>query len=252
MHDALGAAAVSASPMAAAASGALDDGFVGRAVELRRIAELLAQDDCRLVSVVGPGGIGKTRFAQRASAELAARFADGTVFVPLEDVATAGELGSRLAREMGIVISGGADPLKKVIAFLRERRMLVVLDNFEHLAADAALLDDVVRACPQSKFIVTSRVRLAIPGEWLLRLDGLPCPEPEDGDNVQAFDAARLFVRQRSASSPRWSRPPRRRPSWTSVARPKACRWRWSSRPRGRACCRARRSPPSCDAAPSS
>jgi predicted ATPase/Tfp pilus assembly protein PilF len=172
-----------------------DDGFVGRTTELRRLAELLAQDDCRLVCVVGPGGAGKTRLARRALAQLAPGYADGGAFVPLEDVVAAGEVGARLARELDIGLSGSADALDQVIGFLRERQMLLVLDNFEQLAGDAAFLQRLLQACPRLRCIVTSRVRLALAMEWLLPLEGLPCPGIEDQDRLEAFDAVQLFVR---------------------------------------------------------
>jgi len=195
LHDALGTAVPSLPSVVSAAPAVLEDGFVGRAVELRRIAALLTQDECRLLCLIGPGGVGKTRLAQRAMAELAPGHADGAAFVPLEDISSSSELGGRLAREMGLTLAGSQEPLEQVIAFLRERQMLLVLDNFEHLAADASILQRMVEACARLKFIVTSRVRLAVSSEWLLPLEGLPCPEIEDQDRVEAFDAGRLFVR---------------------------------------------------------
>lgn len=196
LRDTLGGAAaapVQAAPPAPSGAGG-DDGFIGRAVERRRIAELLTGDAGRLLCLVGPGGVGKTRLAQRALAELAPGFADGAAFVALEDVATVGELAARLARETGLTLRGRAEPLQQLIDGLRERRMLLVLDNFEQLAAQAPLLDGLLAACPGLRLIVTSRVRLGLAREQLLPLEGLPCPEAEDQDRVETFDAARLFV----------------------------------------------------------
>lgn len=193
LHDALGTTVV-VPVLARTAPLSSDEGFVGRTVELRRIGELLAQDGCRLLSIVGPGGVGKTRLARRALHELASGYADGAAFVPLEDLVTPGELGGRLARELGVALSGSGDPLGQVIEFLRERRTLLVLDNFEQLAADTTPVERLLAACQRVKLIVTSRVRLALAAEWLLPLDGLPCPEIEDQDRLEAFDAARLFV----------------------------------------------------------
>ncbi|GMV59832.1 MAG: SARP family transcriptional regulator [Betaproteobacteria bacterium] len=193
LHDALGTTVV-VPVLARTAPLSSDEGFVGRTVELRRIGELLAQDGCRLLSIVGPGGVGKTRLARRALHELASGYADGAAFVPLEDLVTPGELGGRLARELGVALSGSGDPLEQVIEFLRERRTLLVLDNFEQFAADTTPVERLLAACQRVKLIVTSRVRLALAAEWLLPLDGLPCPEIEDQDRLEAFDAARLFV----------------------------------------------------------
>ena len=87
LHDSLGTKVGSAAP-AASTSTKADETFVGRAVELRRIGTLLAQDTCRLITLMGPGGVGKTRLARRAMQEFASRFADGALFIPLEDMAS--------------------------------------------------------------------------------------------------------------------------------------------------------------------
>ena len=194
LHDSLGSAATARPPTTSASPSLSDNGFIGRSVELGRIAELLARDDCRMVSLIGPGGVGKTRLARRALHELAQGFADGVAFVSLEDAATAGEFGGLLAREIGVELAGGAEPVDQVARFLSERQMLLALDNFEQLAAHAPLLDRLLHACPGLKFIVTTRVRLAVASEWSLPIEGLPCPEIEDQDRIEAFDAVRLFV----------------------------------------------------------
>ena len=194
LHESLGAAVPSPIVSTTGPAAKLDPGFIGRTVELRRIASLLAQDDCRLVCVIGPGGVGKTRFAQHALQEVGSSFPDGAVFVPLEDISSSNELGGRLARELGVSLTGKGEPLNQVIEFLCDRHMLLVLDNFEHLAADAPILQRLMQAAPRLKVIVTSRVRLAVPNEWLLLLEGLPCPEIEDADRFEAFDSVRLFV----------------------------------------------------------
>lgn len=191
---AIGAGAVAAAAVTAPVARP-DDGFIGRTVEMRRIAELLDQDDCRLLSLTGPGGVGKTRLAQRVVQEAAAPFADGATFVGLDDIGAADELGAHLARALGLELKGRDEPLDQVIAALRPQQRLLVLDNFEHLAADASLVDRLLGACPRLKVVVTSRVRLALASEWLLPLEGMPCPEDEDRDRIEAFDAARLFVR---------------------------------------------------------
>ena len=132
LHDSIGVVGTPASAAMPSAFSA-SDGFIGRLVELRRIAELMSQDDCRLLCVIGPGGIGKTRLARRVIEELTRQFADGATFVPLEDISAATELGGRLARELGIRLAGSEEPLDQVIEVLRERQTLLVLDNFEHL-----------------------------------------------------------------------------------------------------------------------
>jgi len=190
--DRLGSAAAPL-PVRAPAVAAVDESFIGRTVELRRIAALLAQADCRLLCVTGPGGVGKTRLARRALNELAAQFADGAAFVALEELSAANDIAGRIALELEIPLKGG-DLTEQLIRALRARQVLLVLDNFEHLADGAPLLQRLLDACPRLKLLVTSRVRLALVSEWLLPLDGLPCPDDDDLDRVEAFDAARLFV----------------------------------------------------------
>jgi predicted ATPase/DNA-binding SARP family transcriptional activator len=196
LHDALGSAGGARLPSlrAPAPVAESDRGFVGRSVERQRIAELLAQDEGRLLCLIGPGGMGKTRLARRVLDDLAPGYPEGSYFIPLEDVATAGELAARIARELGLALRGRGEPMDQVGAALRGRRMLLVLDNFEQLVAEAPLLEALLQACPGLKLIVTSRVRLGLAMERLLPLEGLPCPEAEDQDRLEAFDAVRLFV----------------------------------------------------------
>ena len=159
LHDALTGARPLAAGIGAVAAGPADDGFVGRSAELKRIADLLGRDECRLLCLIGPGGVGKTRLARRTMQELAPRFADGAVFVPLEDVDTAEQLGLRLAREGGVADSGRDEPLARVIESWRDQQMLLVLDNFEQLAAHAGILDRLLQACARLKIVVTSRLQ---------------------------------------------------------------------------------------------
>jgi predicted ATPase/DNA-binding SARP family transcriptional activator len=173
-----------------------DDGFVGRSGELVRITDLLSRDECRLLCLIGPGGVGKTRLARRAMQLLAAEHADGAVFVALEDVETPAQLGLRLAREAGVATGQrSGDALARAIDAWRDKHLLLVLDNFEQLAPQAATLERLLRECTGLKVIVTSRVRLQMVDEWSMPVEGLPCPDPEDRDRVEAFDAVRLFVK---------------------------------------------------------
>ena len=202
LWESFGARTEPGRPPAPAVDETQDDGFVGRALELRQMAALLAQDDCRLLTLLGPGGVGKSRLARRALATLRHRFPDGAVFVALEAAATSSGIGAALVRDLGIEPTASAVPLDRAIEFLRERRMLLALDNFEHLTGDASIIGRLLQACPGLKLVVTSRARLAIAPEWLLPLDGLPWPEREDEDRAESFDAVRLFTRSARRVNP--------------------------------------------------
>jgi hypothetical protein len=128
MHDALGAARARREPLTT---------FHGREGELAAIAGAFGCGD-RLVTLVGPGGVGKTRLARRVLDDHAS-FGDGVAFVPLDDLTSSAELGTRLARELGVRLAGSGDPLDQVIAHLRERAMPLALDNSSS-RGDAATL----------------------------------------------------------------------------------------------------------------
>lgn len=196
LHEALSIAPSPAAAFVAAPGGApTDDGFVGRSIELQRIADLLARDECRLLCLIGPGGIGKTRLARRAMQQLAPSCADGAVFVALEDVDTPEQFSLRLAQEAGVANARGrGEALARVVEAWKDRQLLLVLDNFEQLAEHAAVLDRLLQGCARLKILLTSRLRLAVAGEWSMPIEGLPFPDPEDDDRAESFDAVRLFV----------------------------------------------------------
>lgn len=198
-HAALGAtaaarpAAVAGAPPRPARDA--NDGFVGRGVELRDLARRLQHDESRLFTVIGPGGVGKTRLVRRLIDEVAGQFGDGAAFVPLEDVVDGWQIGTRVAQAVGVPLPGHGEPLPQLIAALQHRHLLLVLDNVEHLVAHADRLRQLLHGCAALRIVVTSRVRLAIADEQLCPLHGLPCPDEEDADRLETFDAARLFIR---------------------------------------------------------
>ncbi|MBX3606987.1 MAG: tetratricopeptide repeat protein [Piscinibacter sp.] len=213
LHDSLSVAPRSAPVVADAPPSAApgDDGFVGRSIELQRIADLLGHAECRLLCLIGPGGVGKTRLARRVLQQLGPTFADGALFVALEDVDTPLQFGQRLARAADVASGRGpGDALARAIDAWRERALLLVLDNFEQLAEHAPLLDRLLQACPRLKIVVTSRLRLAVAGEWSMPIEGLPCPDPEDDDRAESFDAVRLFVRAARRVEPGFAAAPER------------------------------------------
>ena len=174
--------------------------FVGREMELAQIDSFLMKPECRLITLVGQGGIGKTRLAIHAAAKQAGAFLNGIHFVPLSAVTSPELIPSTIADALKISLSGKSPPRTQVLEFLRDKEMLLVLDNFEQLIAGAKLLADILNAAHDVKMIVTSRERLNLQSEWIVQVDGLPTPdfriqnsEFRSADNSQ-FASVQLFL----------------------------------------------------------
>lgn len=184
--------------------------FIGRGEERQDILERLLLPGCRLLTVVGPGGIGKTRLslavAQRIQDEHPDAFSDGIFFVPLERVSQPAYISSAIADALGIALTEAARTDLQIINYLRHKRTLLVADNFEHLLDGADLILAILQAAPGVKVLVTSRERLNFHGEWLVELQGLPCPidmgAPLTVEDAIRFPALQLFTQDAQAVQP--------------------------------------------------
>jgi predicted ATPase/DNA-binding NarL/FixJ family response regulator len=177
--------------------------LIGREAELAEIARRLADPSCRLLSLVGPGGIGKTRLALQAAASVApeqGHFADGAVVALLAAVASARDVPLAIAEAAGYAASGARHLEDQLVDLLRERKLLLVLDNLEHLLgpgegdALTALLRRLLDEAPGVRVLVTSRERLRLRDERVLALHGLHVPHGEGRAAVDASAAALLFL----------------------------------------------------------
>jgi predicted ATPase len=170
--------------------------LVGRAAELAQLSELLENPACRLITLVGPGGIGKTRLALAVATEEAGAFTHGIAFVPLASLSSAEFLVSAIAAALGFTFYGSEDPTAQLFNYLRDKEMLIVLDNFEHLLVGASLVAEILTVAPDVTVLVTSRERLNVQGEWLLELQGLSFPDSEAVERVKAneYGAVQLFL----------------------------------------------------------
>jgi predicted ATPase/DNA-binding winged helix-turn-helix (wHTH) protein/tetratricopeptide (TPR) repeat protein len=163
--------------------------FVGRLGEVRAVTELLRETDCRLLTIVGPGGMGKTRLAVTVAEQVAGDYPDGVRFVALDQVGDASEMVYAIGEAVG-VIDGRNDPVTQLLAVAASKQMLVVLDNVEHLD-DLALIADLVVAAPRVRWLATSRERLHLRAEWTFELGGMGV---RCDDTEAETDAIDLFV----------------------------------------------------------
>ena len=177
--------------------------FIGRAQELALVAERLADPACRLLTIVGPGGIGKTRLALQAATTALAHFPHGVCFVELAAVATADQLPGAILAALEAPQDGMVGALRQLLDYLQQRCLLLVLDNFEHLVEGATLLIELLHAAPRLKLLVTSRARLNLREEWLVPLEGLALPPTVDDDTPPEQTAARLVTDLEHYDAPR-------------------------------------------------
>jgi predicted ATPase/DNA-binding SARP family transcriptional activator len=186
--------------------------FVGRHAELAQIADHIARDDCRLLTLIGVGGIGKTRLALHAAGQALDAFADGVYFVPLARIDSAAFLVPTIAEAIACPLSGKEDPRVQLLTYLHGKEMLLVLDNYEHLFSSPGsagsgrdLLLDMIRRAPALKLLVTSRERLNLHAEWLLAVHGLPYPPEETALEDETFGAVELFAQGAQRVRPAFS-----------------------------------------------
>ena len=183
-------------------------GFVGREKETAAVKELLLRQNVRLVTVTGPGGIGKTRLAVQVASGLGERFPGGVYFVPLSSLNDPGLIASMIVQTLGIREAGGQSALEILKRNLQDSScppILLLLDNFEHLVQAAPTVADLLASCPNLKILVTSRAALHVYGEHECPVPPLALPDSRSKLTVEVLSrcpAIALFVQRAVAAKP--------------------------------------------------
>ena len=192
--------------------------FVGRQTEITQLSKYLADPDCRLISLIGIGGVGKTRLVLKVAQTLieqapnAMPFVDGVYFIPLAALQQTNDMIPAIAEAIGYHFHEGADPQAQLLAYLGNKAMLLILDNFEHLLDAAIKITDFLLAAPALKVLVTSRISLNLHEEWVYPLAGLQIPDSaqeikqeQDTDlwmSDAGYSAVQLFAKRAQQVQP--------------------------------------------------
>jgi predicted ATPase/Tfp pilus assembly protein PilF len=188
--------------------------FVGRENELIEIADRLGSDPaCRMLTLVGPGGVGKTRLALQAAAQMLEQFRHGVFLVPLSSIEVADHLIPAIADALLLSFQGRATPKDQLLNYLREKQLLLILDNFEQFVKHADLLLEILNHASAVKLLITSRERLNVSPEWVQPVLGLTYPDPmrelsdaSSGpaalDPAESFSAVKLLLERATRVNP--------------------------------------------------
>jgi predicted ATPase/transcriptional regulator with XRE-family HTH domain len=185
--------------------------FIGRNKEVTDVREYVSNPEMRLVTLVGPPGIGKTRLSLAVGRESLAEFSDGVFFVELASLEDQSLVAVTIAQTLGFVETYDRSPSEQLEDEIRDKHILVILDNVEHLLdATAILASDLLSACPRLKILTTSREAIRSPGEWLYPVAALNIPTPTelqsiDMDGLSHFSALELFAERGRAARPDFS-----------------------------------------------
>jgi len=147
--------------------------FIGREDEISEVFGILDNPACRLLTLTGPGGIGKTRLALQIASQIKVLSGKEAAFVPLVDLSTPQDIPRAVVSALGFTLFGPQKPIEQLCDFLREKQLVLVLDNFEHLIEGSSLIREILDVAPSVKILVTSRERLNLQGEWIYNLEGL-------------------------------------------------------------------------------
>lgn len=191
--------------------------FFGREEEIREIDAILTKTSARMVSLLGPGGFGKTRLALQCAAEIIEDFKDGVFLVPLAPLLSDQLIVGGIANALKFFFFGPDDSKVQLFNHLKDRNLLLIMDNFEHIIEGAQLVDEILKAAPKVKMIVTTREKLRVEGETVFEVRGLRYPENGLLDGLEACSAAQLFIKSAHRVKPDFALAPEERMSLLRV-----------------------------------
>lgn len=165
--------------------------FIGREVELAEIKRLLVDDSCQLLTLLGPGGAGKTRLAVVAAENVSSEMS--VCFVPLQSVGTPSAVLPAIADTLDLTLAVDVPPVTQLTHFLKEKKALLILDNLEHVLDCADDLSALLAELPRLKLLITSREVLNLQEEWLFPIAGLSIPQRADTEDLTKFGSVSLF-----------------------------------------------------------
>ena len=178
--------------------------LIGRDTELAEITRMVNEPHCRLLTLTGQGGIGKTHLARHVAAFFASLNKFPVVFVSLAPIIGREQTVTAIADALGIVLYMASDRSQQLISYLHERDLLLILDNFEHLALEPScidLIDDILQGTHKIKIIITSRQPLKLQAEWVFEVQGLPLPQSDQPDELETSSAVALFIQRANHAS---------------------------------------------------
>ncbi len=167
--------------------------FIGRKNDLKNLNNNCISQECRLLSLVGLGGIGKTRLGLELARSQVANYPDGVFFIALADIKS-NMLANTIARALEISITNDSQTKDKLLNYLKDKKLLLILDNFEHILEAKSLVAEILESSTKLKIVITSRVALNLRLEHIYDLRGLSYPEHENEENLADFDAIKLFI----------------------------------------------------------
>jgi predicted ATPase len=169
--------------------------FIGREPEITEIVGLLNEENCRLLTLLGPGGIGKTRLSIECIRRLTdSDFEHGVFYVPLAPLTSADNIVTTVIGVLGIMIGDEGTPQEELVKFLSGRNLLLVMDNFEHVLDGADLVADILNVAPDVKILVTSREALNLRIERVWHVRGMRYPDTDQPHNIDQYSALKLFI----------------------------------------------------------